>query len=97
MRRYEGHNCEQNPRAFLRCKSRCKIASDWFNIKANIRNIQGMQKCAFCYTKSRPRVSKKHKECIILMILFTKFRTDNLDYMRRGSNVVLRKKNHAKQ
>ena len=26
------------------------------------------------------------------MILFTKFRTDSLDHMRRGSNVVLRKK-----
>ena len=56
-----------------------------------------MQKCAFYDTKSRPRVSKNTKKCIILMILFTKFRTDNLDYMRRGSNVVLRKKNHAKQ
>jgi len=27
------------------------------------------------------------------MILFTKFRTGSLDQMRRGSNVVLRKKN----
>ena len=30
------------------------------------------------------------------MILFTKFRTDSLDHMRRGSNVVLRKKNNQK-
>ena len=29
---------------------------------------------------------------IIWMILFTKFRTGSLDHMRRGSNVVLRKK-----
>ena len=38
-------------------------------------------------TKSRPRVSKNTEKCIILMILFTKFRTDSLDHMRRGSNV----------
>ena len=31
------------------------------------------------------------------MILFTKFRTDSLDHMRRGSNVVLRKKRVAHQ
>ena len=30
------------------------------------------------------------------MILFTKFRTESLDHMRRGSNVVLRKKNNQK-
>jgi len=47
-------------------------------------------------TKSRPRVSKNTKKCIILMILFTKFRTGSLDHMRRVSNVVLRKKNNQK-
>jgi len=30
------------------------------------------------------------------MILFTKFRTESLDHMRRGSNVVLRKKKTKK-
>ena len=34
------------------------------------------------------------KTCIIWMILFTKFRTDSLDHMRRGSNVVLLKNNN---
>ena len=58
--------------------------------------VQGMQKCAFCYTKSRPRVSKNTKKCIILMILFTKFRTGSLDHMRRGSNVVLPEKTNQK-
>jgi len=47
-------------------------------------------------TKSRPRVSKNTKRCIILIFLFTKFRTDSLDHMRRSSNVVLRKKNNKK-
>ena len=32
MRRCEGHNFEQNPKAFPRCKSRCKIALDWFSM-----------------------------------------------------------------
>jgi hypothetical protein len=31
VRRYEGHHSELKASAFLRCKSRCKIASDWFN------------------------------------------------------------------
>ena len=30
------------------------------------------------------------------MILFTKFRTDSLDHMKRGSNVVLRKETNQK-
>ena len=56
---------------------------------------QGMLKCAFCDKKSSPS-KYKQKKSIILMILFTKFRTKSLDHMRRVSNVVLRKRNVKK-
>ena len=47
-----------------------------------------------CDDKKAAQVSKSAR--IIWMLLFTKFRTDSLDHMSRGSNVVLRKKNNKK-